>query len=173
MADRPLRPATHHSLGEPLPHLQANGPQADPEVTGPEGSPSSTTAPEEAVVLCGISSPFELLSPASRYVTYVLLTRAPLFTNRSWIVVRLACVKRAASVRSEPGSNSPVVSGELIIQLKFHLTSLLTFDEVTIQFSKIDRGVAFDTHRRVERRLNVRSRPGLSTRKLILSALSP
>jgi hypothetical protein len=28
--------------------------------------------------------------------------------------VRLACVKRAANVRSEPGSNSPVESGELL-----------------------------------------------------------
>ena len=72
-------------------------------------SPPFPTAPEGAVVLCGISRPFGLLSPAPGHVIYVLLTRAPL-THRSEFV-RLACVKPAASVRSEPGSNSPVESG--------------------------------------------------------------
>jgi hypothetical protein len=37
----------------------------------------------------------------------VLLTRSPLFHLRRGIFVRLACVKHAASVRPEPGSNSP------------------------------------------------------------------
>ena len=71
-------------------------------------SPPFPTTPEEVVVLYGISRPFGLLSPASGHVIYVLLTRAPL-TYRSRFV-RLACVKPAASVRSEPGSNSPVES---------------------------------------------------------------
>ena len=32
VADHPLRPATDHRLGEPLPHQQANRPQAHLEV---------------------------------------------------------------------------------------------------------------------------------------------
>ena len=62
--------------------------------------------------LCGISSHFWLLSPCTRQVTHALLTRPPLELNhidRSFnkvIPVRLACVKHAASVHPEPGSNS-------------------------------------------------------------------
>jgi hypothetical protein len=37
----------------------------------------------------------------------VLLTRSPLEHPRRGLSVRLACVKHAASVRPEPGSNSP------------------------------------------------------------------
>jgi|APHig6443718053_1056840.scaffolds.fasta_scaffold704206_1 hypothetical protein len=54
----------------------------------------------------GISPGFPGLFLTKGYVTYVLLTRAPL-DDRSH-PARLACVKPAASVRSEPGSNSPV-----------------------------------------------------------------
>ena len=61
-------------------------------------------------MLCGIISRFQLLSPSERQIAHVLLTRPPLSylkqaPNNS---VRLACVKRAASVRPEPGSNSLV-----------------------------------------------------------------
>ena len=70
----------------------------------PRGCPHGT--------LCGISSRFQLLSPSERQVTHALLTRPPLnfisfgrsLNPRS--SVRLACVKHAASVRPEPGSNS-------------------------------------------------------------------
>ena len=41
-------------------------------------------------------------------ITYVLLTRSPLSDARRHPAVRLACLRRAASVRSEPGSNSPL-----------------------------------------------------------------
>ena len=37
---------------------------------------------------------------------HVLLTRTPLYSGLLHFLVRLACVKRAASVDSEPGSNS-------------------------------------------------------------------
>ena len=63
-------------------------------------------------MLCGISSRFQLLSPCDRQVAHALLTRPPLSSDsfdRSRIpksFVRLACVKHAASVRPEPGSNS-------------------------------------------------------------------
>ena len=62
--------------------------------------------------LCGISSRFQLLSPCIRQVAHALLTRPPLNLRKSIRVlqfsspVRLACVKHAASVHPEPGSNS-------------------------------------------------------------------
>src|SRR5690349_5254366 len=57
---------------------------------------------------CGISVPFETLSPTRRQVTHVLLTRLPLSCPLRSNRVRLACVRHAASVDSEPGSNSHV-----------------------------------------------------------------
>ena len=71
------------------------------------------TVPCGTVVLCGISSRFQLLSPRVRQVTHALLTRPPLSQSKckhSNCFVRLACVKHAASVHPEPGSNSHVVS---------------------------------------------------------------
>ena len=49
------------------------------------------------------------LSRRRGQVTHVLLTRSPLIQNQKTdpFTVRLACVKHAASVRPEPGSNSP------------------------------------------------------------------
>ena len=58
------------------------------------------------MTLCGISSRFQLLSPSERQVAHVLLTRPPLIREQALFTVRLACVRRAASVRPEPGSNS-------------------------------------------------------------------
>ena len=61
------------------------------------------------MVLSGISPSFPGLFPTMGQVTYVLLTRAPLYTlPEGNFLARLACVRHAASVRSEPGSNSPV-----------------------------------------------------------------
>ena len=63
-------------------------------------------------MLCGISSRFQLLSPSERQVAHALLTRPPLSLpslhpkNPLKSFVRLACVRHAASVRPEPGSNS-------------------------------------------------------------------
>ena len=37
----------------------------------------------DSVVLCGISTPFGMLSPARGKITHVLLTRAPLYRGRS------------------------------------------------------------------------------------------
>jgi hypothetical protein len=65
--------------------------------------------------VCGISSPFEELFPTSGQVTHALLTRLPL-TRR---FVRLACVKHAASVRPEPGSNS---QNKNVFTVSFHPT---------------------------------------------------
>jgi hypothetical protein len=58
---------------------------------------------------CGISSSFPEVFPTSGQVTHVLLTRPPLDSGGCPPgLARLACVKHAASVHSEPGSNSPL-----------------------------------------------------------------
>ncbi|KAK2633387.1 hypothetical protein Ddye_032528 [Dipteronia dyeriana] len=51
-----------------------------------------------------IALPFPAVVPLPRAGSYALLTRPPLETP---LPVRLACVKHAASVHPEPGSNSP------------------------------------------------------------------
>ena len=61
-------------------------------------------------VVSGISSCFQLLFQSQGQVAHVLLTRSPLVYPRRGLTVRLACVKHAASVRPEPGSNSPLKS---------------------------------------------------------------
>ena len=73
-----------------------------------------TPEPCDPVVLCGISTCFQVLSPCLGQVAHALLTRPPLElilpgrNPSNLIPVRLACVKHAASVRPEPGSNSDV-----------------------------------------------------------------
>ena len=73
-----------------------------------------TTYPCEYVVLCGLTVSFPTLSPCTGQVTHALLTRPPLRLLSSIrklpsiISVRLACVRHAASVHPEPGSNSHI-----------------------------------------------------------------
>ena len=56
----------------------------------------------------GFSSRFQLLFPVQRQVAHALLTLSPLIhRSKLRLFVRLACLIHAASVRSEPGSNSP------------------------------------------------------------------
>ena len=75
-----------------------------------------TSASCGAVVLSGISTPFGALSPCGGQVAHALLTRPPLELIDSirrlpqQVPARLACVRHAASVRPEPGSNSYVQS---------------------------------------------------------------
>ena len=95
----------------------------------------------------GISPSFPGLSLSVRLVTHALLTRPPLryrFASFLYISVRLACVKHAASVRPEPGSNSPLISKSC--SSSFFLASLccpLTRSSLafrffaTVQFSRI------------------------------------
>src|SRR5262249_24096591 len=92
-------------LGEPLPHQRANRARAPPP------TPLWALNPRTEILgmSCGISPAFAGLSPIEGQVTHVLRTRAPcahpLYCYRK-LRTRLACVKHAASVRSEPGSNS-------------------------------------------------------------------
>ncbi len=52
------------SLGEPLPHQQADRTRASPQVTGPYGSPPFPVTACAATVTSGISISFEMLSQA-------------------------------------------------------------------------------------------------------------
>ena len=55
-------------------------------------------------VLSGISQTFAWVSQSLGQITYVLLTRSPL--EVLLLPDRLACIRHAASVHPEPGSNS-------------------------------------------------------------------
>ena len=91
----PLRPTTDLRLGGPLPRQLANRPRTPPPAHFCFPLPGS----------CGISPSFPGLFPTRGWIIHVLLTRPPLYSPCGFLV-RLACVKRAASVDSEPGSNS-------------------------------------------------------------------
>ena len=56
-----------------------------------------------------ISCRFQPLSTTYGQIAHVLLTRSPLGLRKqaSFRLVRLACIRHAASVHPEPGSNSP------------------------------------------------------------------
>ena len=73
VAGRPLRPATRHSLGEPLPHQLADRPRAHQEAPCGFGFGRMSS-----LAICGINSPFDELSPTSRQIAHVLRTRSPL-----------------------------------------------------------------------------------------------
>ena len=119
MAVHPLRPATHFSLGRPLPYQQANRTQAHPQA--PCGFDSEDLCPG---VSCGIRPPFGGLFHARGKITHVLLTRSPLIPELPPERVRLACVRHAANVSSEPGSNSPVYKHSCEYLTKFDIGKL-------------------------------------------------
>ena len=107
MAVQPLSPATDRRFGGPLPRQLANRTRVHLRAIK-----SLTYLSCGKYVLCGISVLFRTLFPSQRQVTHALLTRPPLKYISSirklliYIPVRLACVRHAASVRPEPGSNS-------------------------------------------------------------------
>ena len=72
---RPLRPATRHSLGGPLPHQLADRPRAHPEAPGCPGFSVPVNPP---VATFGINPPFGGLSQSPGQVAHVLRTLAPL-----------------------------------------------------------------------------------------------
>ena len=57
-------------------------------------------------ILWGINPDFSGLSPCTRQIAYALRTRAPVSRKQASSTPRLACVRPAASVHPEPGSNS-------------------------------------------------------------------
>ena len=105
VADHPLRPATDRRLGRLLPYQLANLTSAAPKARG------LAIPLFPAHRICGISVTFATLSPTSGYVPmyYSPVRHSPSGAS-THAAVRLACVKHAASVQSEPGSNSIVRS---------------------------------------------------------------
>ena len=105
MADHPLRPATDRRLGKPLPHQQANRTSAAPIARGPCGSPAFLR--RAYAVLARLSLGYPPLRDTFRCITHPFAARRQGCPRAA---ARLACVKHAASVQSEPGSNSSVRS---------------------------------------------------------------
>ena len=102
MAGHPLRPATRRSLGEPLPHQQADRPRAQPPPL--TLSTTITCAKWSYPVLATVSGGYPEVK--GRLLTCYSPVRRS--CTPKGLTARLACVKHAASVRPEPGSNSPL-----------------------------------------------------------------
>ena len=98
MADHPLRPAMDRCLGAPLPHQLANPTRV--HLKAHKAFPLRAYA-----VLAAVSSGCPPLRGRYPRVTHPCAT---LHKTEVLLPVRLACVKPAASVRPEPGSNSQV-----------------------------------------------------------------
>ena len=101
MADHPLRPATRRRLGEPLPHQLPDKPRVPP----------STGCPFDPIRMPNLDPPpyYKAFRPIIRNdgVGYSRVTH-PFAAPYPKAVARLACLIHAASVRPEPGSNSPL-----------------------------------------------------------------
>ena len=69
----------------------------------------------------GVNRPFGRLSPCGGQVAYALLTRPPLagIVLLQPAAARLACVRPAASVYPEPGSNSSLYKIFILFDLGF------------------------------------------------------
>ena len=106
MAGRPLRPATDRRLGGPLPHQPAN--QTRAHRIPPEIFTLGHASPCAHAVLAPISKCYPLYTAGCPRVTHPSATRMGI-TRFHPIPVRLACVKHAASVHPEPGSNSRIL----------------------------------------------------------------
>ena len=124
MADHPLRPAMDRRLGRPLPHQLANPTWAH---LLPRGLSVPRFHPQ---VLCGISVSFPTLSPSKRQIPmHYSPVRHSTPGASSIVSVRLACVKHAASVQSEPESNSSVLflTQTVILNSKFTFECFVFF----------------------------------------------
>ena len=99
---RALTPPNRRSLGEPLPHQQADGAQVPPSAGSYALSLVQNTR------LMRYYPTFRWTIPHQWADPYVLLSRSRL-SSRSF-TVPLACIKYAASVYPGPGSN-PQLSG--------------------------------------------------------------
>jgi hypothetical protein len=102
VAGRPLRPATDRRLGELLPHQLPNQTQA-PLQADYSFNNCHDVVPLHYAVLANLSTGYS--PPEGRLPTRYSPGRHST-QGRSPFRVRLACVRHAASVDSEPGSNS-------------------------------------------------------------------
>ena len=109
VAGRPLRPAADRSLGGPLPRQQTNQTRAHP--VPPELSRQGHAALPDHAVLAAVSGccpPARGRLPTRDSPVRHSVIRASSRGNPRGRFVRLACVRHAASVHPEPGSNSHV-----------------------------------------------------------------
>ena len=114
VAARPLRPATDRRLGRLLPHQPANRTQTHPVALLTKLCSPSLTTKRAYAGLSALSRRYPSLKGRYPCVTHPSATRSPSCEKER---VRLACVRHAASVYPEPGSNSPS---------KFYVSSPLT-----------------------------------------------
>ena len=102
VADHPLKPATRHSLGKPLPYQQAD--RRQPNLLAENHFPIKIKFNQ----CIGYQLSFPIVVPIQKAcqlsITHPFATQ---LTSRRTVLVRLACVRHTASVHSEPGSNSP------------------------------------------------------------------
>ena len=126
MAVHSLKPATDRRLGEPLPHQPANQTRVHP--VPPEFLPLHHAVLWSYAVLAVISNCYPPVqgrlptrySPVRHSVISVRFRRlSPI------CFVRLACVKHAASVHPEPGSNSQLKFVPVIINFWLIIPFLL------------------------------------------------
>ena len=103
MTDRPLRPVTDRSLGKPLPYQLANLPQA-PLQANCSFNNCHHKVPLHYAVLASVSRRYSPLE--GRLLTCYSPVRHFISFPKESLIVRLACLRHAASVDSEPGSNS-------------------------------------------------------------------
>jgi len=103
VTDRPLRPVTDRSLGKPLPYQLANLPQAPPQADCSFNN-CHLAVPLRYAVLASVSGRYSPLE--GRLLTCYSPVRHFMHFPKEVLIVRLACLRHAASVDSEPGSNS-------------------------------------------------------------------
>ena len=131
MAGHPLRSATDRRLGEPLPHQPAN--QTRVHLIPPEFFTPDHAALCAYAALAAISNCYSPVwgrlptrySPVRRSVICQIFRRV-----NGKCFARLACVKHAASVHPEPGSNS-------LIKCLFRVSRITTWLSMTIEVPSI------------------------------------
>jgi hypothetical protein len=138
VAGRPLRPATDRSLGEPLPHQQANQTQAPLQAHCCFNN-CLDVEPLHYAVLAQVSLGYS--PPEGRLPTRYSPGRHSTHPRRDFRV-RLACVRHAASVDSEPGSNS---QSKILCHFQ---NDLLTSWSLKTRFSRFRRYFALPSFQR-------------------------
>ena len=92
-------------------------------------------------MLYGFNPSFPRLFLCIGQIVHALLTRPPLSIFRKTYFVRLACVRHAASVRPEPGSNSRLIFLLKITHSIIYLSLLLLFCSFLLELSKVSYAV--------------------------------
>ena len=108
MAGHPLRPATRLCLGGPLPRQLADGTRTHLLVRAPCGRPLSLHSSETTQTHAALAILSDCYSPPEGRLSTCYAPVRRFTQGLPLFLARLACVKPAANVRSEPGSNSPI-----------------------------------------------------------------